>query len=121
MINKYAFKIRPLTEKEGGGFLIEYPDLPGCTSDGATIEEAIANGQDAVKCWIEVAESMGREIPQVSSQLPSGKWVQRVPKTLHARLVTEAEREGVSLNALVIALIANGLRNYRYQKDHNNY
>ena len=74
------------------------------------IEEAILNGQDAVKCWIEVAKSVGREIPKPSSdKLPSGKWIQRVPKSLHAKLITEAKREGVSLNTLVTSLIASGL------------
>jgi hypothetical protein len=47
---EYRFTIRPLTEDEGGGWLIEFPDLPGCMSDGATIEEAIAN--DAARAEI---------------------------------------------------------------------
>jgi WD40 repeat protein len=38
---------RPLPEDEGGGYLIEFPDLPGCMSDGETIEEATTNGLDA--------------------------------------------------------------------------
>lgn len=33
-------------------------------SDGDTIEEAILNGQDAVKCWIDAAKKSGRAIPQ---------------------------------------------------------
>lgn len=40
---------------------------------------------------------------------PSGKFVVRVPRTIHARLTEEADREGVSLNALVMAYIAEGL------------
>jgi hypothetical protein len=40
----YRFTIRPLPADEGGGYLTEFPDLPGCMSDGATIEEAITNG-----------------------------------------------------------------------------
>ena len=39
----------------------------------------------------------------------SGKWVQRVPKSLHANLAAKAEKEGVSLNTLVVSLIAEGL------------
>jgi hypothetical protein len=35
---------RPLTDDEGGGYLIEFPDIPGCISDGETHEEAIVNG-----------------------------------------------------------------------------
>jgi len=58
--------IRPLTDDEGGGFLIEFPDLPGCISDGATVEEAIANGEDAKASWIEEAQRVGRSIPPAS-------------------------------------------------------
>lgn len=32
---------RPLTEDEGGGYLVEFPDLPGCMSDGETIEKPL--------------------------------------------------------------------------------
>jgi antitoxin HicB len=39
----------------------------------------------------------------------SGKWVQRVPKSLHARFAAKAGEEGVSLNTLVVSLIAEGL------------
>mgnify|MGYP001765184377 CR=1 FL=1 len=38
--------VEPLPEDEGGGFVIRFPDLPGCLSDGATYEETIANGRD---------------------------------------------------------------------------
>ncbi len=44
---KYRSNIRPLTAEEGGGHLIEFPDLPGCMSDGETIEETLANGAEA--------------------------------------------------------------------------
>jgi antitoxin HicB len=45
----YRFTIRPLSENKGGGYLIEFPDLPGCMSDGETIEEAIVHGLDAMR------------------------------------------------------------------------
>lgn len=59
--SEYAGEICLLSE--GDGFLIVYPDLPGCMSDGATIEEAIANGRDAVKTWILTAREFGDPIP----------------------------------------------------------
>ncbi len=106
----YSFKIRHLTKNEGGGYLIEYPELPGCMSDGETIEETIQNGQDAVKCWIDAAHKSGRAIPQPGTfENLSGKWVQRVPKSIHLQLVEKAEEEGVSLNTLVISLLAAAL------------
>ena len=47
--------------------------------------------------------------PGTSSSKASGQWRQRVPKTIHARLVEKAKLEGVSLNTLVTAMIAEGL------------
>ena len=59
----YPFTVRPLSEDEGGGYLVEFPDLPGCMSDGETIEEAIVNAEDAMRCWIEAMREAGRPIP----------------------------------------------------------
>ena len=56
----YPFAIRPLTKDKGGGYLIEFPDLPGCISDGDTVEEAIGNGQDAKRTWIAAMREAGR-------------------------------------------------------------
>ena len=104
---EYPCEIRPLSE--GGGFLIVYPDLPGCLSDGATLEEAAAHGRDAVKSWILTAREFGDAVPLPGSGGEPGKFVQRLPKSLHARLAARARQEGVSLNALVLAFIAEGL------------
>ena len=60
---KYPFKLSILPPEEGGGYLIEFPDLPGCISDGETIDEAITNGKDALFCWIETAKQYGDEVP----------------------------------------------------------
>ena len=46
---------------------LEYPDLPGCISDGETIQEVIANGKDAVQSWIETVRAHGDEIPPLGS------------------------------------------------------
>lgn len=109
-ISEYPFIIRHLSNEEGGGYLIEFPDLPGCMSDGETIDEAIDNGQDAIQVWIKAAKEMNRPIPnpgELESQ--SGKWVQRVPKSIHLRLVNRAKEEGVSLNTLVIMMLSESL------------
>ena len=59
----YKVEVTPLTAAEGGGYMATVPDMPGCMSDGETPEEAIANVQDAILCWIEAARELGREIP----------------------------------------------------------
>jgi antitoxin HicB len=108
----YRFTVWPLTEEEGGGYLIEFPDLSGCMSDGETIEEVIASGEDAKRCWIAVMKEAGRPIPPPSvepAKSYSGKWQLRTPKSLHRRLAERAKREGVSLNVLAVTLLAEGL------------
>jgi len=109
-ISEYPFIIRHLSSEEGSGYLIEFPDLPGCMSDGETIDEAIENGQDAIQTWMTAAREMNKPIPnpgELESQ--SGKWVQRVPKSIHLRLVNRARDEGVSLNTLVIMMLSESL------------
>lgn len=105
---KYPFEIRPLTEDEGGGWLITFPDLPGCMSDGETPEDAMANGRDAVAAWLKAMQESGREVPQ-PSELPSGKFIARIPRSLHARLAARAKQEGVSMNSLVSVFLAESL------------
>ena len=56
---EYHFEIHPLSKGEGGGYAITFPDFPGCRSDGATPEEAVKNGRDALKSWLSVAREFG--------------------------------------------------------------
>ncbi|MHB8529208.1 MAG: type II toxin-antitoxin system HicB family antitoxin [Caulobacteraceae bacterium] len=65
---RYPIIIEPLGESDGGGFLATVPDLPGCTSDGATDVEALENAHDAIEAWIEQATAMGRTIPKPTRQ-----------------------------------------------------
>ena len=67
MALEYPFITSILPEVEGGGYSIEYPDLPGCMSDEETIQEAIENVRDAVRCWIETAKAHEDEIPMPGS------------------------------------------------------
>lgn len=106
----YPFTVRPLSADEGGGYLIEYPDIPGVMSDRDTPEQAIANGRDALRSAILTLREFGDPVPSpAAAAAASGQWRQRVPKTLHARLTERARQEGVSLNALVSTMIAEGL------------
>ncbi len=102
---EYPFEMRPLSDEEGGGWLITFPDLPGCMSDGETPEEAIVNGKDALQCWVQACKDDGRNIPQPGDPA-SGKFITRIPKSLHSRLVSRAKQEGVSMNALVSSFIS---------------
>lgn len=109
-LNDYPFEVRPLSAEEGGGYLISFPDFAECISDGESVDEAIENGRDALKATIAALTSKKLLVPAPNSGgVASGKFVARVPKTVHAQLATRARAEGVSLNALVLTFIAQGL------------
>ena len=109
-VRSYPALLRKLGADEGDGWLVEYTDLPGCMATGDTPEEALQNGECAIEEWIAAAEEMGRPIPEPNSlDQFSGKWVQRVPRSLHMKLAEEAKREGVSLNHLAAVLLSEGL------------
>lgn len=54
-----AYRMEIVEDKEEGGFVASYPDLPGCITCGETIEGAIANLLDAQKAWLEAALEYG--------------------------------------------------------------
>ncbi|MBX9875868.1 MAG: type II toxin-antitoxin system HicB family antitoxin [Beijerinckiaceae bacterium] len=69
----YRVVIEPLSLADGGGCFATVPDLPGCMSDGETAEEALLNVQDAIVCWIEAANEMGRSVPQLTRTLTAAE------------------------------------------------
>lgn len=121
-MSNYAIRLRPLDDDEGGGWLAEVPDLPGCMSDGETPEEAVRNVKDAIQEWIVAARDMGRDIPQPDETREtieySGRLSLRLPKSLHAELVRNANREGVSVNQYVLYLVSAAQRKASTPKPH---
>jgi len=106
----YPFEVRPLAQADGGGYLVSFPDFAECISDGEAIDEALENGRDALKATIAALKAKKLPVPSPNGGgVASGKFVARVPKTVHAQLATRAKAEGVSLNTLVLTFIAQGL------------
>ena len=66
-LTNYPFEVRPLAEDDGGGFLVSFPDFAECISDGETIEEALANGRDALKATIAALEAGQLPVPAPNS------------------------------------------------------
>jgi len=109
-LDDYPFEIRPLSKSDGGGYLITYPDFNTCISDGGTVEEAIANGKEALAGMIESLQAWNQPIPAPNSGgTASGKFIACVPKSLHAQLTARARAEGVSFNSLVLSFLASGM------------
>jgi predicted RNase H-like HicB family nuclease len=95
----YHIVIQHLIDESGNYYFAAVQEFDGCMSHGDTYEDAFKNIQEAMEGWIETKLDGGFHIPApIDEGNYSGKFVLRIPKTLHARLAQEAEREGVSLN-----------------------
>lgn len=54
---------------EDEAFIAEVPELPGCTADGETYQQALSNVEVIIEEWIETAQSLGRSIPELKNRL----------------------------------------------------
>jgi antitoxin HicB len=101
---EYPMTLYPAGE---GGFVAEHRDLPGCLTQGETLQETVENLASARKLWIATALEHGDEIPPPSTdERFAGRVLVRMPRTLHRRLFERAETEGVSVNQLIVAMLA---------------
>lgn len=92
-----------------GGYAFEYPDLPGCLGQIDDLSELAETAEDVRHLWLTTAFELGKHIPLPSTpEEYSGKFVVRVPKSLHRKLAEAAGSEGVSLNYLVGSILAAG-------------
>ena len=104
----YHIVIQHITDESGSYYFATVREFDGCMSHGDTYAQAFENIQDAMNGWIEAKLEGGFSIPEpIDDNQYSGKFVLRLPKSLHARLVFEAEREGVSLNQYALYRLSN--------------
>ena len=104
---KYPTQITEIQAEDGGGYLIEIPLLKGCISDGETIIEALDNIKDAKIEWFTYMLKNNLPIPEpVDLSKYSGKFVVRIPKSLHKTISEQSKLEGLSLNQYVANSLA---------------
>ncbi len=92
---------------EDNGYIALSPEFDGLSAFGATIEAASAELQIALAAALETYQNEGWALPEPRKRAAySGKLLVRMPKSLHARLAQRAVHEGVSLNTLIVMLLA---------------
>lgn len=103
----YTRMVHEIDDESGHYFYGQILELDGCQSTGDTIEELYKNLNEALEGYLEVKIENGLPIPKPENvEGYSGKFNVRLPKSLHQRLAIEADREGVSLNTLVLYKLA---------------
>ena len=101
------YRMEIVADKDEGGFVVSYPDLPGCLTCGETIETAVTNAVDAKKAWLEAAIEEGIDIYEPDSLDDySGQFKLRIPKSLHRMLAEHSQREGISMNQYCVYLLS---------------
>ena len=91
-LNEYLalpYRMEIVEDREEGGYVVSYPDLPGCLTCGETIESAVENARDAKRVWLEAA-----------------LFKLRLPRSLHRALAEHSQREGISMNQYCVYLLA---------------
>lgn len=100
---EYPYTVVP----DEGSYFIKFPDLPGCMTQVEDPAEIGAMADEIRILWLETTHEEGMSIPEPSYVSGySGKFVVRLPKSLHRSLAENAQREGSSLNAYVTYLLA---------------
>lgn len=89
------------------GWVVSVKELNGCISQGETQSEALEMIRDAMRGWLKLAIEDDDPIPEPRSlDAYSGRFLVRVPRSLHRELVARAEEEGVSLNQYINVSLA---------------
>ena len=102
-----------LLDGERGAYGVTFPDLPGIVAMGATPDEALVNGEEALRDYVLEAERSGEAIvpPSAPEQVepPAGHTLVCIPMI---RLSGRTVRANLSLDESVLA-IAKGERHRR--------
>ncbi|MCL1481086.1 MULTISPECIES: toxin-antitoxin system HicB family antitoxin [unclassified Marinobacter] len=109
-MNAYAYNItvrQGLFEGEEC-FEARVKELPDIAEYGDSHVEAYELALDSIETTAEFFKEKGRKMPQPCEPEEefSGRVTLRLPKTLHRGLATKAEEEGVSLNQLLVSVLA---------------
>ncbi len=101
------YRMEIVEDKDEGGFVVSFPELPGCITCGETAESAVANALDAKREWLEAAIEDGAEINEPNSpESYSGQFKLRLPRSLHRSLAEHSKQEGISMNQYCVYLLS---------------
>lgn len=104
---QYPFNV--IADEDDGGYVVVFPDLPGCLTQFETLDELAEMVEEARTLWIESEYEQGHDIPLPTyPEEYSGKFLVRVPRSLHRQITEAAKREDVSLNQYVVSLLSRG-------------
>lgn len=100
------YSILLMWSDETHAYLASIPELPEVRAAGNTMTEALQAVQAQLDAYVQSQRATGQNLPEARALSQySGQFRLRLPRTLHASLVQEADAEGVSLNSYIQYLI----------------
>lgn len=103
----YSVLLHEIEDEEKKYWIAEIPELPGCKSHGSSVEEAVKNIEEAKMEWIEDSLEQGEEVPTpIDRDKFGGRILVRMSRSLHRSLSLVAESEKLSLNQLLVTILA---------------
>ena len=101
------YRMEFVRDEAEGGYVVSFPDLPGCITCGESLTAAAANAEDAKRAWLEAALAEGLSIPEPNGlEEYSGQFKLRIPKSLHRSLAEHSRQEGISMNQYCVYLLS---------------
>jgi antitoxin HicB len=62
-VTRYTYSVILIPDTESGGYIVEVPTLPGCVTQGETVDEALKMAENAIGMWIRDMAADGETIP----------------------------------------------------------
>lgn len=111
------YRMEIVEDKDEGGYVLSYPDLPGCMTCSDSLDDLLELAKDAKETWILGMLEDEKEIPLPSDlQSYSGQFKLRIPKSLHRSLSMHAKEEGISMNQYCLYLLAKNDAEYKKER-----
>lgn len=103
----FRYSMQLFFSEEDNEYVALVPEFPHLSALAATPDDAVREAQVAAEAFLEDMAATGEEppLPQMLSSF-SGQLRLRMPRSLHRRLAGRARMEGVSLNTMIVSLLA---------------
>ena len=107
----FDYNIKVASDKSDNDYIAYIEEIPECSAFGSTPEQAIKELKIAYQLWQETSEEKGYPIPRpLNLKDYSGKFVLRLPKSLHKQLAEKAVSENISLNQYALYCLTRGMK-----------
>ena len=62
-LHRYVVVLKPSSHEDEVGYTVSVPALPGCITEGDTVEEALANAREAIEAYVLSLKERGLPVP----------------------------------------------------------